>query len=98
MGRFQQERGQPHSVHSCLRFQLRLETINVLMLWCDFLRQLLARKEKAPVQNQGLAESITSNVQRGKAIEDTGKRVMCHKRTGKQWAGGMGQDKQRRVI
>lgn len=70
---------QPHSVHSCLRFQLRLETINVLVLWCDFPQQLLARKEKTPVQNQGLAESITSNVQRGQAIEDTDKRVMCPK-------------------
>lgn len=75
----QQERGQPHSVHSCLRFQLRLETMNVLTLWSDFLQQLLARKERTPVQNQGLAESTTSNVPRGEAIEETGKRVMCHK-------------------
>ena len=69
---------QGKTVHSCLGFQLRPETINLFTEWFPqaALGSRWAEGEKMPGQNQGLEEQITSKTQRDTATEDTGKGMM----------------------
>lgn len=93
------------TVHHCLGFQQKNRDDRFIcrVVSSSSFGSHWVREEKTPGQNRELAEQITSEVQRGEAIEDTVKGVICHEQTERKqrredqlWAGSRRQGRQRR--